>query len=107
MLLLVLVCAALLAVTLVLCFRLMLVAMTRAIERRHRAMETILESRRPPDAWLAGQSPEKAKRRSLRRLDRLIDYARHSRLVESDETRRILLGQLGEIREEWSEATSF
>ena len=35
--------AALLAITLVLCFRVMLAAMTRAVERRHRAMEEILD----------------------------------------------------------------
>jgi len=95
--------AALLAVTLVICFRLMLTAITRAVERRHRAMEEILETRRPPDAWVAGGAPDRAKRRALRELDQLIDYAEHSRLVESEETRTLLIQQLSDVRKEWSE----
>lgn len=104
---LILVGAALLAVTLVLCFRLMLAAMTRAVETRHRAMERILDTRRPPEAWTAGISPDKAQRRALRRLGRLIAYARHSRLVENEDTRRLLVQQLAEVRKEWSEIDSF
>jgi len=96
--------AALLALTLVLCFRVMFRAMTRAIERRHRAMEEILETRRPPEAWVAEEPPDRAKRRALRELDRLIDYAENSRLVESEETRELLIQQLSEVRKEWSEA---
>ena len=95
--------AALLAITLVLCFRVMFTAMTRAVERRHRAMEAILETRRPPEAWVAREPPDRAKRRALRELDRLIDYAEHSRLVESEETRTLLIQQLSDVRKEWSE----
>ena len=117
---LILVGAALLAVTLVLCFRFMLTATTRAIESRHRAMESILNTRRPPDAWTSRwrqrvdhalparkfRLRERAKDDFLGRLDRLIAYARVARLIDCEETRSQLLAELGSVRETWDSAES-
>ena len=71
--------AALLAVTLVLCFRLMVRAISRAIEQRHRALEHILETKEPPEHWPAS--------RRLKKLDKLISYAKNSPFLADEATR--------------------
>ena len=108
--------AAIFAVVVVACYRLMLSMTARAIEVRHRAMEEILATGRPPGSWLgrwrprmaAGQSQpsavQKARRSCLRRLDVLISYARRSRLLDDEQTRTALLGQLESLRRAWDEA---
>ena len=46
---------------------------------------------------------EQAKASYLHRLDALIRYARDTRIVRDEETRRVLLDRLSAVRREWSE----
>lgn len=73
------------------------------IERRHRAIEHILHTQRPPPAWLGrkGIHSEKNKASCLVRLDRLQHYASQSALVADESTRAQLLEQLKIIKAEW------
>jgi hypothetical protein len=77
------------------------------VDRRHRAAEQILETGRPPQAWLEGlppSSPERARRRLLRELRRLQKYFERSPLVDTEETRHVLVGQLKEVGDKWKAA---
>jgi len=57
----------------------------------------------PRDAARAARIHEQAKASYLHRLDALIRYARDTRIVRDEETRRVLLDRLASVRREWSE----
>jgi hypothetical protein len=76
------------------------------LESRMRACEQIANQKAIPDDWLrplqgrAGD-PATAKKQCLRRLDDLIRFYEHTNLVDSAETRRVLLASLREQRARW------
>lgn len=76
------------------------------IERKHRAMEHILDTRRPPPQWLSHQPKPAAaaKAACLKRLDRLLRYTRGSALVADEQTRTELTDAMHAIRSEWNQA---
>lgn len=77
------------------------------VDRRHRAAEAIIETGSPPREWIEALPPgggERSRRRLLRELGKLAKYFEHSPLVDTEETRRVLLDQLKEIREKWKAA---
>ncbi len=77
------------------------------VDRRHRAAEAIIETGRPPREWIEALPPrgeERRRRRLLRELAKLAKYFEHSPLVDSEETRRVLVDQLEEIRDKWKAA---
>ena len=85
------------------------------IQRKHKAIERILNTRTPCSEWLdpwrkwAGCSGSQAaaihgaKGACLKHLDSLIRYARRSTLVDDEETRSLLLEQLESVRKEWDD----
>ncbi len=75
------------------------------IERRHRAMEHILSTRKPPPQWLkrGRDRPEAARAACIKRLDRLRNYAARSTLVEDDRTRAELSDAMAAVRQQWQE----
>lgn len=74
-----------------------------AIGGRHKQIEEIIETRRPPVKWMSGRGSMK---QALVKLDKLIEYVKMSRFVDSEESRSILLADLSEIRAEWENETS-
>ncbi len=89
------------------------------VDRRHRAAEEILDSGCAPRAWvemLGSRFPgigagdvvpgrERAlKRRLLRELRSLEKYFERSPLVDTEETRRVLVAELREVRQKWQAA---
>ena len=92
----------------------------RLIGQRHRDLEFIVESGDVPSGWRESyerkiarlqRDPrnadrvallrEEAKRGYLKRIDSLIHYVEASELVDTDETRQILLDKLSAAREAW------
>lgn len=77
------------------------------VDRRHRAAEAIIETGRPPREWIDALPPgggERGRRRLLRELRKLAKYFEHSPLVDTEETRRVLVDQLKEIGNKWKAA---
>lgn len=76
------------------------------LEARMRACELIANQKTIPDDWLrpyrqrAGD-PAAAKKQCMRRLNDLIRFYEHTNLVDSAETRRVLLASLREQRLRW------
>ena len=94
--------AAILGSLLALCYRLMLGATARAIESRHRVIQWIVETHRPPEAWIRRKRrPRAAKRRCQRGLTDLIAYAQTSPVIADEATRQTLLRALQTVKEEW------
>ena len=60
-------------------------------------------STRPRSAAQVAHIQEQAKASYLHRLDRLIRYAKETRIVRDEETRRVLLDRLSVVRREWAE----
>ena len=74
----------------------------------HRQTELILETRKVPEEWVRrlkerrGNSCDRTVRQeALKRMDRLLAYFRRAPVFSDDESRKQLLSQLQEIREEW------
>ncbi len=89
------------------------------VDRRHRAAEELLESGRAPRAWiemLAKRFPgigsgevapgrERAlKRRLLSELRRIEKYFERSPLVDTEETRTVLVAELRALGQKWKAA---
>ncbi|MGQ9632434.1 MAG: hypothetical protein ACUVXI_19280 [bacterium] len=92
----------------------------RYIETKNRAVEEILSTKRAPKSWTRrleqrmakiengpGGSErrrkleERAKNICLQKIDRLIKYFGKCSLVENEETRRIVLGELKKAQNTW------
>ncbi len=83
----------------------------RLVGSKHRAAEYIVNTGKVPPAWLgrryrADQAPDPqreaaARNDVLRRLDALIVHFGHSAMVEDEETRDVLLGELYRARTAW------
>lgn len=89
------------------------------LEARVRACEQIANGKTVPDAWLRpyreraaarrsggqadalGRAAAQAQKRCTRQLDDLIRFYEHTNLVDSAETRRVLLASLREQRTRW------
>lgn len=90
------------------------------LEARVRACEQIANGKTVPDAWLRpyreraaagrrsgghadalGRAAAQAQKRCTRQLDDLIRFYEHTNLVDSAETRRVLLALLREQRTRW------
>lgn len=73
------------------------------IVKKHKAAEEILETRKPPEKWKNKlfQDDEDNKEYCLKKLRKLIAHFEKTNLVESEETREMLLGQLEAILTEW------
>lgn len=93
--------AALLAV---LCFgllRLMLFIAGSSIDRRHRQLQHVLETRRPCPAWTVRK--RKPRDHCLRQLEQMLRYVRQSPLMADETTRQAVTGELESIRDEWTQ----
>lgn len=88
----------------------------RFVDRHHRTTEVLLETRGVPEQWrhevrrrfpVIGddRTERRARRFLIRRLDRLARYFERTPLVDSEETRRLIIDQLVEIAEEWEKAS--
>jgi len=84
------------------------------VEDKLRAAEVIANGHRVPKAWIKqdqirpGASPRseaRAKERCLKKLDELIVYFRSCPFVDSEESREVLLEELGAVREAWRDCT--
>ncbi len=84
------------------------------VEGRFRAAEAITNDHRVPTTWLqqsrikpgAGPKAEaRAKALCLKKLDALIGYFRGCPFVDSEESRELLLEELGAVRETWQRCT--
>jgi len=92
------------------------------IGEKHKEAETIINTGKPPPAWIhplekkiaklkensRGPSgilklEKKAKDACLDKLDRLIKHFKASPLVKDKETRKILLDELTKVRQRWKE----
>jgi hypothetical protein len=76
------------------------------LEARMRACEQIANQKAIPDDWLRpfqahNGDPAKAKKQCMRKLNELIRFYEHTNLVDSAETRRVLLALLREQRTRW------
>jgi len=74
-----------------------------AIGGRHKQIEEIIETRRPPVKWMGRRECMK---QAIVKLDKLIEYVKISRFVDTEESRSILLADLSEIRAEWENQMS-
>lgn len=90
------------------------------VGERHRAIQALLETEEVPESWRApyerriarlrrrgreasaARLQREAQERHRQKLDELIRYARTSPLVETEETRKMLLDKLIVIRENWT-----
>ena len=90
------------------------------VDRRHRAAQEILDSGRAPKVWLeaidsrfpgiatgevSAAHERGVRRRLLRELRRLQRYFEKSPLVDSEDTRQVLIAQLRDVRERWQSAS--
>ncbi|WP_274361984.1 hypothetical protein [Paenibacillus thermotolerans] len=77
---------------------LMKLYIAQTIGKKHKELESILDTRDVPESWL-----RKEKGASLihDRLEKLERYVRKTRLVDGEETRSYLLSELSSIKEEW------
>ena len=94
----------------------------RYIGEKHKEAEAIINTGKPPPAWIHplekkiaklkenSRGPgkilkleKKAKNTCLDKLDRLIKYFKGSPLVKDKETRKILLNELLKVRQRWKE----
>lgn len=105
------------------------VSLNKSIQKRvgdrHQVLEEIVETGRVPKSWREPYDREiarissgleqsrklerlrsKARRDYLGRLDRLRRYIEGSTLVDSEETRRLVLDRLAEVRADWSRTES-
>ena len=74
------------------------------VGRRHRQLQHVLETGRPAPGWVRrnrGDDVRRLRARCLRRLDALLAYAERSQLVADEQTRRELIRQLRDLREQW------
>ena len=88
--------------------RLAIHVLAKTVEERHREMDHVFETRRPPAKWLrpataelGRKAHECAKRACLKRLDALLAYARRTVTVADEESRETLVAELEEVRAEW------
>jgi len=70
-----------------------------AIGSRHRSIEEILDTRRPPAKWLGKREDT---RPAIVKLDKLIEYVKTTRFIDSEDSRNELIVELSEIRTEWA-----
>jgi len=87
-------------------FRLGTKKLINQLEARMRACEQIANQKTIPDDWLhpyrqRADDPATAKKQCIRRLNELIRFYEHTNLVDSAETRRVLLASLREQRARW------
>jgi hypothetical protein len=101
------------------------VAADRTVGDQHRLLQSITETGEVPESWRrpyeariarlrmgpdrATQSAEVEKqawRDYLQKLDRLVRYAQTTTLVDSEETRQLLLGKLASAGAQWQAAGS-
>lgn len=84
----------------------------RAIGSKHRAAQHIVETGRIPPQWLEAKAraagattdvQDVARRAAIEKLDALIAHFTTSPLVEDEETRQLLLGQLNQAHTAWRE----
>lgn len=100
-------------------------AAERMVGNKHRLLQSIAETGEIPESWRqpceaktarlrmgpdrAAQSAEverQAWRRHLQELDRLVHYAQTTTLVDSEETRELLLSKLAHARAQWQAAST-
>lgn len=100
-------------------------ASARLVGDKHRALESIVESGEPPYHWrtpyereiarLKGNGEnaakvaelqERARQDYLKRLDKLIEYARTSALIDGEDTRNLLLDRLSSVRADWQKGAT-
>ena len=90
----------------------------RMVGDKHRLIQSIVETGRVPAQWkkpfqrrlsqARGNTAREAAIRQeaqaayLQKLDALIRYLEHSKLVDSEETRQVVLERLAQVRETWS-----
>lgn len=72
-----------------------------AIGKKHKDLETILDTRDIPERWKKNARGSLSASRIQRRLEKLEKYVRSTSLVDNEETRSFLLRELAEIKEEW------
>lgn len=65
------------------------------IGRKHRILEHITETSNLPEEWLNGGRSSVS---SKKKLNKLTEYVRKTRLVDSEETRALLLSKLENVR---------
>jgi len=90
-------------------FRLGAKKLMEQLEARMRACELIANQEMIPDDWLRPYrrrpgdpaAAARAKRQCLRKLNDLIRFYEHTNLVDSAETRRVLLASLRQQRTRW------
>ena len=84
----------------------------RAIGSKHRAAQLIIETGKIPPQWITpslrasestADAQDAARQAAIVKLDALITHFTTSPLVEDEETRQILLGQLSQARTAWHE----
>lgn len=121
----ILIATAVLALLMLAAVWLMNKASARLVGDKHRALESIVELGEPPYRWRApyereiarlkgsgenvakiAELQERASQDYLKRLDKLIEYARTSALIDGEDTRSLLLDKLNSVRADWQkEAT--
>lgn len=75
------------------------------IVKDHKAAEEILESKKPPQKWRNKlfQDNEKNKKYCLKKLRKLINNFKETKLVENEQTRELLINKLEDIYHKWEE----
>ncbi len=100
-------------------------ASARLVGDKHHALESIVESGEPPYRWRASyerelarlkgsgenaakiaELQERARQDYLKRLDKLIEYARTSALIDGEDTRSLLLDRLSAVRADWQKGAT-
>ncbi len=100
-------------------------ASARLVGDKHHALESIVESGEAPYGWRApyeremtrlkasgenaakiAELQERARQDYLKRLDRLIEYARTSSLIDGEDTRSLLLDRLRAVRADWQKGAT-
>jgi hypothetical protein len=100
-------------------------ATAKLVGDKHRTLESIVESGEAPYRWRASYEreiarlkgseenavkiadlQERARQDHLKRLDKLIKYARTSPLIDGEDTRSLLLDRLNAVRADWQKGTS-
>lgn len=82
----------------------------RLVERRHRDAETVMTTYRVPAGWLSARAeraagePVSARRTALRRLRSLRRQMERTTLVDSEETRGIVVRKLASVEAHWASA---
>ncbi|UYO99225.1 hypothetical protein OF820_09125 [Oceanotoga sp. DSM 15011] len=75
--------------------------MKKFVYDNHLYSEYILENKLPPEEWINGDNAQKNKNNSLKKINKIIDYFKVSKLVDNDETRENILKDLNEVYENW------